>query len=105
MDVSNHLHHEHLPALLPGIEAFKALKPLHSKDEAMLTLSIYNEGVATAVRRGAPLASYSIDRRCMPQYNTHLKHDNTGASYVFCAHVGSHECMEPSIIQLSFFHC
>lgn len=81
-----HIHENHLAALTPGMEAFKALKLVYRQDEATLALSIYNEGIATAVRQGAPLASYSIDRRCMLQYNTHLKHENTGASVCFvCA--------------------
>ena len=68
------------------MEAFKALKLVHRKDEATLALSIYNEGIATAVRQGAPLASYSIDRRCVLQYHTHMKYENTGASVCFvCA--------------------
>ena len=56
-----HIHENLLPALTPGMEAFKALKFVHRKDEATLALSIYNEGIATAVRQGAPLASYSIE--------------------------------------------
>ena len=65
------------------MEAFKALKLVHRKDEATLALSIYNEGIATAVRQGAPLASYSKDRRCMLQYKTHLKDKNTRAAVCF----------------------
>ena len=65
-----HIHENHLAASTPGIQAFKALKLVHREDEATLALSIYNEGIATAVRQGAPLASYSIDRRCMLRYNT-----------------------------------
>ena len=81
-----HIHEKHLAALTPGIEAFKALKYVNHKDEAALALSIYNEGIATAVRQGAPLASYSIDRRCILQYNMHLKHETTGALICFvCA--------------------
>ena len=83
MELVQHIHEKHLSALSPGMEAYRALKFVHRKDEATLALSIYDEGVATAARQGAPLASYSIDRRCMLQYNTHLKHQNTGA-LVFC---------------------
>ena len=86
MALVQHIHEKHLAALAPGMKAFKALKCVHRKDEAVLALSIYNEGIATAVRQGAPLASHSIDRRCMLQYNTHLKHENTRASVCFvCA--------------------
>lgn len=85
-DLLKHIHDTHLAALQPGMEAFRALKLVHRKDEATLALSIYNEGIATAVRQGAPLASYSIDRRCILEYNTHLMHENTGASVCFvCA--------------------
>ena len=68
------------------MQAYKALKPVHHKDEITLALSIYNEGIAIAIRRGAPLASYSIDRKCLLEYNKHLTHENTGASVCFtCA--------------------
>ena len=80
MALVQHIREKHLAALAPGMEAFRALKFVHPSDEEKLALSIYNEGIATAVRQGAPLASYSIDRRCMLQYNKHLSHKNTGAS-------------------------
>ena len=37
-------------------------------DEDLRCWSAYNEGIAVAVRRGAPLASYSIHRRCIDNY-------------------------------------
>ena len=59
---------------------------VHRKDEAVLPLSVYSEGIATAARQGAPLASYSIDRRCIFEYNKHLMHESTGAAVCFvCA--------------------
>ena len=86
MALVQHIHGKHLAALLPGMGAYRALKFVHHKDEATLALSVYNEGIATAVRQGAPLASYSIDRRCMLQYNTHLRHENTSSLVCFlCA--------------------
>ena len=86
MELLKHINERHLSALSPGIEAYRALKTVYSKDEAALALSIYNEGIAIAVRQGAPLASYSIDRRCMLQYNLHLNDQNTCALVCFvCA--------------------
>ena len=86
MDLVEHIREKHLASLSQGMEAFRALKFVHHQDELKLALSIYNEGIATAVRQGAPLASYSIDRRCMLQYNKHLSHKDTGASICFvCA--------------------
>ena len=40
MALLQHIHQKHLAALAPGMEAFKALKPVHFKDEAALALSI-----------------------------------------------------------------
>lgn len=87
MALIEHIHENHHDALRPAINAFHALKSVHGKDsEAFVELSIYNEGIATAIRQGAPLASYSIDRMCMLQYNTHMKHEDTGALVCFvCA--------------------
>ena len=34
-----HICDQHLPALTPGIEAFKALKPVHKFDEQILSLN------------------------------------------------------------------
>ena len=83
---TQHIDECHRPALAASMQAYKALKPVHNKDEITLALSIYNEGIATAIRRGAPLASYSIDRKCLLEYNKHLIHNNTGASVCFtCA--------------------
>ena len=40
---------------------------------------MYNESIAMAIRKGAPLASYSIDRRCMQNYVRNLVKDDTCA--------------------------
>ena len=45
----------------------------------ILALFIYNESLAIAIRRGAPLASYSIDRRSLQEYMKHLPHPDTAA--------------------------
>ena len=84
MALVQHIHENHLAALTPGMESFKALKLVHRKDEPALALSIYNGGVAAAVRQGAPLASYSIDRICMLQCNTHLNHEDIWGISMFC---------------------
>ena len=45
---------------------------------------MYNEAIAIAVRRGAPLASYSIDRQCLRYYMTSSTHPGTHA--LVCLH-------------------
>ena len=86
MALVKHIRKEHFADLKPAMDAFQLLKFVHPKDLDILELSMYNEGIATAIRQGAPLASYSIDRRCMLEYNTHLKHEDTGALVCFlCA--------------------
>ena len=51
------------------------------EDDA-LAMSVYNESLAVAIRRGAPLVSYSIDRRCIFEYNTHAM--NVDTAVVIC---------------------
>ena len=52
----------------------------------ILAIFIYNESLAVAIRRGAPVASYSIDRKCLQQYLTRLTHPDTATLFCFsCA--------------------
>ena len=44
-----------------GVEAYTKYKTILYGSNNLLALSIYNESLAIAIRRGAPLASYSID--------------------------------------------
>ena len=47
---------------------------------------MYNERIAIATRKGAPVASYSIDRRCMTNYTEDLIREDTCALICFhCA--------------------
>ena len=47
---------------------------------------VYNEGIAIATRKGAPVASYSIDRRCMSNYVRNLVEEDTCSLICFsCA--------------------
>ena len=62
------------------MECFQVLRPCVFDTEHVLAFSVYNEGIAMAVRRGAPLASYSIDRKCLNQYMHHLTNADTNAS-------------------------
>ena len=42
--------------------------------------------LAIAIRRGTPLASYSIDRKCVQQYIAHLTHADSSSLVCFrCA--------------------
>ena len=82
----DHLLTEHLDELSVAMQCFQALRPCVKEDEKVLAISVYNEGIAHAVRRGAPLASYSIDRKCLQQYASHLTHGSTSALVCFvCA--------------------
>ena len=76
----NHLMERHEEEYLrPAMTCFQALRPHVRSDARVLALSVYSEGIAIAVRRGAPLASYSIDRRCLKEYMTSLTHPGTNA--------------------------
>ena len=49
------------------------------KNYETLIASVYNESIAMAIRKGALLAGYSIDRRCMQNYVRDLVKDDTCA--------------------------
>ena len=86
MSLVMHILENHEDDLKPAMQCFEALRPCVYEDENMLALSVYNEGIAIPVRRGAPLASYSIDRKCLNQYTYHLTNADTNASVCFvCA--------------------
>ena len=55
-------------------------------NDNILALSISNESLAIAIRRGAPLASYSSDRKCLDSYMKHLTHPDAAILICFsCA--------------------
>ena len=58
---------------------YNALRPNGLQDKRVFAISIYNEALAMAIRAGAPLASYSIDRRCLHDYMTSLTDESTNA--------------------------
>ena len=65
MSLVMHIVETHEEDLKPAMECFQTLHPCVFESEHVLALSAYNESIAMAVRRGAPLASYSIDRKCL----------------------------------------
>ena len=46
---TKHIDDCHRPVLAASMEAYKALRPVHRKDEATLAASMYNEGIAIAI--------------------------------------------------------
>ena len=74
-----HLLDERESNLQGAIACYNALRPNGLKDKRVMAISIYNEGIAMAIRRGAPLASYSIDRRCLNAYMKSVTHEITNA--------------------------
>ena len=54
-----------------GLESVASLLPqMHSEEEQYM--AAYHEGIAIVVRSGAPLATYSIDHRCLYNYTQTL---------------------------------
>lgn len=47
------------------------------KDSDIALMSVCNEGIGIAIRCGAPLSNYSIDRRCLQQYTQYLTSEAT----------------------------
>ena len=81
-----HIVDDHTDLLHEGMEAYKQYKTMTYDSDAVLALSVYNESLAIAIRRGAPLASYSIDRKCLQAYAKRLTHSDTATLLCFsCA--------------------
>ena len=77
---------DHRALLADAMDLFTDLRPVSPDEEDVLAMSVYNEGLALAIRRGAPLSSYSIDRRCMQEYAKHATAASTYAAVCFvCA--------------------
>ena len=68
MSLAKHIVEVHDADLKPAMECFEALRSCVFEDKEGLALSVYNEGIAMAVRRGAPLALYSINRKWLHEY-------------------------------------
>ena len=66
---------------LPASDAKKCFTGAAGVDRLRVA-SVYNEGLAVAVRRGAPLAALAIDRRCLFNYTAAL--DETKVSTLIC---------------------
>ena len=80
-----HLEDQHIQALQPSMEALQQ-KVGGLKSQDILLMSVYNESIAIATRKDAPVASYSIDRRCMMNYVRVLVREDTCALICFsCA--------------------
>ena len=68
------------------MDALRETNGTQAAEEETLTASAYNESIAIAIRKGAPLASYSIDRRCVTNYVRDLvKYDTCALICLVCA--------------------
>ena len=76
----------HVAALLPK---------MHSEAEQFI--AAYEEAIAVVVRRGAPLAAYSIDRRCLYNYAEFIQSGGPESLVCFfvCSAVPLHAGMAP----------
>ena len=80
-----HLEDQHTDALQPRMEALQNKVGGRISQEIIL-MSVYSESIAIATRKDAPVASYSIDRRCMMNYVRDLVCEDTCALICFsCA--------------------
>ena len=88
MSLAKHIVQVHDADSKPAMEFFEALRPCVFEDKESLALSVYTEGIAMAVRRGAPLASYYIDRKCLHEYICSTRLTSTRTLWcVLCASV------------------
>ena len=86
LSLAKHVVEIHMEDLQKSMSCFEAVRPCVIENQEVLALSVYNEGIAMAVRRGAPLASFSIDRKCLQQYTYHLTNSETKSLVCFvCA--------------------
>ena len=72
-----HLQEQHILYLQDSMSALQETLGKAAADDRSLLESMYQESIAIATRKGAPLASYSIYRRCMINYVRDLVEDNT----------------------------
>ena len=106
LSLAKHIVDGHMDDLQAAMCCFEAVRPCVIENPQVLALSVYNEGIAMAVQRGAPLASFSIDRKCLQQYAYHLTHPDTKALVCFvCArrfvHVSGEQIMTLKCVRCS----
>ena len=58
LSLAKHVVEDHMEDLQESMSCFEAVRPCVIENQRVLALSVYNEGIALAVRRGAPLASF-----------------------------------------------
>jgi hypothetical protein len=100
-----HVQEPHFEVLQPSITSLQATVGALDAQQEHLFNSVYNESIAIATRKGAPVTSYSIDRRCMTNYTEDLIREDTCALICFvCArrfpHVSQKQNMTTKRIQL-----
>ena len=78
LEVVRHVMTEHGPAVHAASEL---LSPMHKEVERIT--AVYNEAIGINVREGAPLASYSIDRKCLRKGAEATAGDNVQALVCF----------------------
>ena len=66
------------------VECLPNLEEEAETNSRVKAFAAYNEAIAVAVRRGAPLASYAIDRRCIGNYVEALQEDSVESLICFC---------------------
>ena len=74
-----HSRKQHKLAFQPSMDVLRPNVGTPATEEETLIASACNESIAIAIRKGAPLARYSIDRRCMTNYVRDLVGDDTCA--------------------------
>ena len=75
--VSWDLHKDLWPSIL-------SLVPHSRKDAKIAVYSVYCEAIAVKMRKGAPLDTYSIDRRSLFNYVENLNNDQICSLVCFC---------------------
>ena len=74
-------------------EAVKCLPSMHAVEERVI--GVYNEAIALRTRPGAPLASYSIDRKCLREAALATSGDSIQSLVCFlCGCIYPHREME-----------
>ena len=59
-------------------------RAVHGGSSQDALTAAYHEAISTVVRRGAPLAAWSIDRRCLYNYMAALGDDAVESLICFC---------------------
>ena len=86
-DLLHHLSAEHkalFDAALAAVSEHPSDAAMDTEGSMFAIENVYNEAIAIATRKGAPVASYAIDRRCIRNYTVSLTEQSVATLVCWC---------------------